>query len=133
MQLLQREQHLQQVRHQQNQQQQHQQQQHQQQQHQQQQQQRGCLLKSQDLIGVLGPRWAVDSLLPRLAICFSKAGAPRGPRASFDAVGGETAAPLATSYLQRIVVQHALPKLAGALPPELAVGRVAPLLIEGLQ
>lgn len=80
-----------------------------------------------ELVSVVGSRWAVEFLVPRLVACHEgSVGLKNGHRYLADS-------PVpASSYLQRIAVQHTLPKLVAVLPRDVVIAQLVPLLIEGL-
>ncbi|XP_026190650.1 serine/threonine-protein phosphatase 2A 65 kDa regulatory subunit A beta isoform [Cyclospora cayetanensis] len=92
----------------------------------------------EELIPAVGYRWAVESLLPRLVRSFEGCVPSQDSRGALQDFGGSQglhgdANTTASPYLRRIVVQHTLPKLAAALPLDISVKHVVPLLLEGLQ
>ena len=70
----------------------------------------------------MGRKWAVEELLPRLSLCFKRSSVLK---TNFNVDTEEETASLSASYLQRIVVQHALPvsliTLAAAVAAAVAV------------
>ncbi|KAL8439489.1 hypothetical protein Efla_001420 [Eimeria flavescens] len=80
-----------------------------------------------ELVCAVGTRWATETLLPRLVDC--QEGAVVNPQK--DGLSGASDG-AASAYLQRIVVQHSLPKLVGVLPRDVVTDKLVPLLVQGL-